>query len=270
MYYVALCFVACFLPLLHGETKIMNYSSVSKSKLAFRNAELAAKVAVHYLNYQDGSPNAVYSLHELTKYYIEVIPDLGVKHHLQFEVDNKDSSTNVIGNCTAIVIFNKKNSRPYTNVNCDTSKQYQKDLARKDLQFYLKIMKQEIPAFATNIPGKFGLIDSEMMPFWHLATIGASYIMWEKSTERLVYNMARLQKMNQQIRNDKYLDFIFVVLLHEIPTQEIVTCFVEVIWYPNLPLNLNYHCVPEHENLVEGSGVEKVEGSAMEEGSAMI
>ncbi|XP_078419879.1 latexin isoform X2 [Cetorhinus maximus] len=236
-----------------------------------RIAQQAASVAVHYLNYRYGSPNRVYELHELKKAYTEVILNIVHKYHLEFEVKNQESSSNVIAICTANVIFHKKKD-PDTALKCNL-KDDMKDTFEKDNRFYLNLQKQKYPMVGYNIPDNFGFVDPKMMPIWLLAKVSASYIIWKKSTEVTKYNMVRIQKVNQLIRTDTFLQFIYTILLHELPTQETVTCSMWVMWHPKQSLTVKYFCLsspsesfPKESRLerFEGSGSERFEGSGSE------
>ncbi|XP_067851494.1 latexin [Heptranchias perlo] len=274
--YSVLCFIVCFLPLLYGMPKTTNRLDLPVTAVeipkAARLAQQATSVAVHYLNYHRGSPNTVYGLHKLKKVYIEVISNIGHKYHLEFEVKNDVGTSNVTGICIANVLFHNKKQNPDTALKCKL-KDLKKDSFKKDNKFYLNLKKQKDPVVGYNIPDNFGFVDHKMMPIWHLAKVSASSIIWEKSTEVMRYNVVRIQKVNQWIRTDRFLQFTYTVLFHELPTQEIITCTMWVTWHPKQPLTVKYFCLSSPSESfskesefgrLEGSGSERMEGSGSE------
>uniref|UniRef100_UPI00398F49BD latexin n=1 Tax=Pristiophorus japonicus TaxID=55135 RepID=UPI00398F49BD len=269
--YSTVCFVVCFLPLLYGMPKTNRLDlpvTAVEIPTEARLARQAASVAVHYLNYRHGSPNRVYGLHKLKKVSTEVISNIGHKYHLEFEVKNEESSSNDTGICTANVLFHNKKKNAHTTLKCHLKDL--KDSFKKDNTFYLNLKKQKNPVVGYNIPDNFGFVDPKMMLIWHLAKVSASYIMWEKSTEVMKYDLARIQKFNQWIKAGKFLHFTYIVLLHELPTQEIITCHMRVMWHPKQSLPVKYFCLPSSwesfskesgSGRVEGSGFGRIEGS---------
>ncbi|XP_048397750.1 latexin [Stegostoma tigrinum] len=271
--YLVLSFIIGVLPSLYGMPKITNHFNLPITALEIpaetRLAQQAASVAIHYLNYRHGSPTRVYELHKLKKAYIETILNMGHKYHLKFEVKYQESSSNVTANCAANVLFHKK-------MNSDTAlKCNLKDMKgsfEKDYKFYFNFQNLKHPVVGSNIPDNYGFINPNMMPIWLLAKVSASYIIWEKSTEVMKYNMVQIQKVNQQIRRDKFLQFIYTILLHELPTQETVTCSMWVKWHPKRSVTVKYFCLPplsenyfitlESERF-EASGLEGFEGSGL-------
>ncbi|XP_078266978.1 latexin [Rhinoraja longicauda] len=240
--YSVLCLVSCFLSLLNGISQGNNLAIPdinTEIPTNARAAQQAASVAMHYLNYHHGSPHKVYQLLKLKKASLETMVNEGHKYHLEFEVNNETSS-NVAEFCTAKVLFYKK-SIPDTVLKCNLK---DSDGFTKDNEFYLNLRKRMDPVVGNNIPDNFGFIAPEMRPIWKLARVSASYIMWQKSTEVLKYNMAQIREVNQQIGTDTFLQFTYIVLLHEIPSQEIITCNMSVKWQPKQSPNVKYTCLP--------------------------
>ncbi|XP_059803393.1 latexin isoform X1 [Hypanus sabinus] len=206
-----------------------------------RLAHQAASVAIHYLNYRHGSPYRLYQLHKLKEVHREGIFNLGNKYHLEFEVKN-ESSSNVTETCVAHVSFYKKNT-PDVSLQCDL-RDLKNDSLKKENEFFFNLRNKEDPVIGGNIPDNFGFISPEMMPIWQLSKVSASYIMWQKSTEIKRYNMLQIRKINQWIKTDKFLQFTYTVLLHEIPTQEIIICNMWVMWKPEHSPMVKYTCLP--------------------------
>ncbi|XP_051873154.1 latexin [Pristis pectinata] len=259
--YSVLCFVFCVLLSLNGMSKT-NHLEIPDTSIEIpaetRPVLQAASVAIHYLNYHHGSPYKLYQLHKAKKTHHEVIFNLGNKYHLEFEVKNEDSS-NVTEICTANVSFyNEKN--PDITLKCNLRDL--KEDSKKDEVFYLNMRKRKDPVIGYNIPDNFGFIDPEMMPIWRLSQVSASYIMWQKSTEIKRYNMLQIRKINQWLRTGKFLQFTFTVLLHEIPTQEIITCNMWVMWKPKHSPTVKYTCLPPpSESSSEASEFGRPEGT---------
>ncbi|XP_072110701.1 latexin [Mobula birostris] len=236
--------VICVLLSLNGLSKSNNLEipgTNTEIPVGTRAAHQAVSVAIHYLNYHHGSPYQHYQLHKLKEVHREATFNLGNKYHLEFEVKNENSS-NVTEICAAYVSSYKKNI-PDVSLQCDL-RHLKNDSFKKDNEFYFNLRNRKDPVVGYNIPDNFGFINPEMMPIWHLAKVSASYIMWHKSTETKRYNMVQIQKVNQWIRTVKFLEFTYTVLLHEIPTQEIITCNMWVMWKPKYSPLVKYTCLP--------------------------
>lgn len=46
----------------------------------------------------------------------------------------------------------------------------------------------------------YGHKDPDMVPFWHLGWLAASFVMLKESNENTLYNMAQVSKINQLVR----------------------------------------------------------------------
>ncbi|XP_068262564.1 ovocalyxin-32-like [Nyctibius grandis] len=223
-----------------------------------RGAAGAARVALQYLNFQAASPGALRALGQLRKATVKSIPDSGHKYYLQFSTEDYKSGENA-GSCLATVLYPKKKSPPVVNIKCMDTKD-QKQIQEEDNRLYQKMRHQTKPIIGNNIPDSYGNIEPALEPVWALAVAGSSYIMWEKSTEKLGYFMAQVKSVKQWIRKDDFIEFDYTVLLHEIPTQEIISCHMRLIWLPGHPLKVKYFCASENQGLKDGSGMES--GSA--------
>ncbi|XP_029472310.1 retinoic acid receptor responder protein 1-like [Rhinatrema bivittatum] len=226
-----------------------------------RPAQQAARVAVHYLNYIASSPNKLQKPGEVKQAIRKDIPGVGHKYYIQFTTEDFLSDEKVCV-CSATVLFQMKKPRPAISLNC-TSNKNQKQ-AREDDYIFYKEMKQRTEAISgKEIPDSYGHIDPSLEPLWHLAIAGSSYIMWEKSEENLHYNVAQIKSVKQWIRRDDFIDFDYNILLHEIPTQEMVPCQMRIVWHPEQPMKVKYYCLPvPRSEEEEGSGIESKEGSA--------
>ncbi|KAK2538526.1 ovocalyxin-32 [Columba guinea] len=218
----------------------------------------AARVALHHLNFQAGSPGALRALGQVRKATLKSIPDSGHKYYLQFTTEDYRTGENA-GSCLATVLYPKTKSPPVVNIKCTDTKD-QKQIQEEDNRLYQKIRRQTKPIIGNNIPDSYGNIEPALEPAWALAVAGSSYMMWEKSAENLGYFMAQVKSAKQWIRKDDFIEFDYTVLLHEIPTQEIVSCHMRLTWLPGHPLKVKYFCSSENQRLEDGSGMES--GSA--------
>ncbi|XP_065701037.1 ovocalyxin-32 [Patagioenas fasciata] len=218
----------------------------------------AARVALHHLNFQAGSPGALRALGQVRKATLKSIPDSGRKYYLQFTTEDYRTGENA-GSCLATVLYPKTKSPPVVNIKCTDTKD-QKQTQEEDNRLYQKIRRQTKPIIGNNIPDSYGNIEPALEPVWALAVAGSSYMMWEKSAENLGYFMAQVKSAKQWIRKDDFIEFDYIVLLHEIPTQEIVSCHMRLTWLPGHRLKVKYFCSSENQRLEDGSGMES--GSA--------
>uniref|UniRef100_A0A7M4ELI8 Retinoic acid receptor responder 1 n=1 Tax=Crocodylus porosus TaxID=8502 RepID=A0A7M4ELI8_CROPO len=181
-------------------------------------------------------------------------------HKLNLHKGNPEN----VGTCLAIVFYLKRKPTPTVNIKCTYTKD-QKEVQEDDHRFYQKIRKPNYYiCVCSPIPllflDSYGNIEPAFESAWALAVVGSSYIMWEKSTENLGYFMAQVKHVKQWV-NDS-IDFDYAVLLHEIPTQEMILCHMRVIWIPNHPLKVKYFCSSENQS------AESEDVSGMESGSA--
>uniref|UniRef100_A0A8C0F0N7 Retinoic acid receptor responder 1 n=1 Tax=Bubo bubo TaxID=30461 RepID=A0A8C0F0N7_BUBBB len=163
------------------------------------------------------------------------------------------------GSCLATVLYRRTKSPPVINIKCMHTKD-QKQIQEEDNRLYQKIRHQTKPIIGNNIPDSYGHIEPALEPAWALAVAGSSYMMWEKSTESLGYFLAQVKSVKQWIRKDDFIEFDYSVLLHEVPTQEIISCHMRLTWLPGHPLKVKYFCASENQGLEDGSGMES--GSA--------
>ncbi|NXJ03269.1 OCX32 protein, partial [Odontophorus gujanensis] len=185
------------------------------------------------------------------------IPEVGVKYYLRFATTYYRSGQEA-GSCFATVLYLKK-SLPEVFIKCAHS-QDQKQIQEEDSRFYRYLRHQTKPIIANDIPDSHGNIEHGLLPVWALAIVGSSYVMLEKSTENTGYFLAQIRAAKQWIRKDSAVEFEFIILLHETPTQEIDLCHMHLIWIFGHPLTVKYICTSENHRLDDGSGQES--GSA--------
>ncbi|XP_068025565.1 ovocalyxin-32-like [Melanerpes formicivorus] len=217
-----------------------------------RLAAGAARVALQYLNFQSGSPAALRALGQLRKATVKSTPDSGHKYYLQFTAEDYQSGANA-GSCLATVLYPRRAAPPVVTIKCSPTKD-QTHLQEEDSRLYQTLRHQTKPITASNIPDSYGNIEPALEPIWALAVAGSSYIMWEKSREDLGYSMAQVKSAKQWIRKDEWIEFDYTVLLHELPTQEMISCHMRLTWLPAHPLRVKHFCASENQGLEDGSG----------------
>ncbi|NXE40666.1 OCX32 protein, partial [Ptilorrhoa leucosticta] len=186
------------------------------------------------------------------------IPESGHKYYLQFSTEDYRTGEDA-GSCLATVLYPKKKSPPVVSIKCSHTKD-KKEIQEEDNRLYQRIRHQTKPITGNNIPDSYGNIEPALEPVWALAVAGSSFIMWKKSTETLGYFLAQVKAVKQWMRKDDFTEFDYTVLLHEIPTQEIISCHMRLTWLPGHPLKVKHLCASESHGMDEASGAES--GSA--------
>ncbi|MGH0137206.1 UNVERIFIED_CONTAM: hypothetical protein FKN15_056910 [Acipenser sinensis] len=95
-------------------------------------ATRAARVAQHYLNYHHGSPSKWFMVHDI----------------------KKASSEEIVGNCTAEILFRQTEEQSAPEVNCTCDDLLKIETSDADHALYLHIKHQPEPVASTDIPGK--------------------------------------------------------------------------------------------------------------------
>uniref|UniRef100_A0A8C2G1F8 Latexin n=1 Tax=Cyprinus carpio TaxID=7962 RepID=A0A8C2G1F8_CYPCA len=218
-------------------------------------ARRAAQVALHYLNTHHGSPFRVFGLQQVHKASAEDVAAGGRKYKLDFSVTdwgsgsatmNKSSEEffsnttdvlNIAGpalRCSADVLFprTERHSAPEVQLHCEALHQINSTAQEEDA-FYQKYISPDSAVSARDIPDSFGNVSEEMQPFWRLARVAASFIMLRESSENTEFNMAKVASVTQQESSGEQLMLEFVVLLHDLPSQEIVQWKLLASWSPD-------------------------------------
>ncbi|KAJ7422512.1 Ovocalyxin-32 [Pitangus sulphuratus] len=181
------------------------------------------------------------------------IPDIGHKYYLQFSTEDYRTGENA-GSCLATVLYPRKKTPPVVSIKCSHTKD-QKEIQEEDNRLYQRIRQQTKPITGSNIPDSYGNIEPALEPAWALAVAGSSSIMWEKSTEDLGYFLAQVKSVKQWMRKDDFIEFDYTILLHEMPTQEMISCHMRLTWLPGHPLREKHFCASQNHRLDEGSGL---------------
>ncbi|KAL1778227.1 retinoic acid receptor responder protein 1 [Sigmodon hispidus] len=224
--------------------------------------QLAARAALHFFNFRAGSPSALRVLAAVQEGRAWVDPQEGCEVKLVFSTEHynpEEEGEEPLGKCSARVFFKNQKPRPAINVTCVGLIEKTKRQER-DYQLYKQVKQLKRPLNIVSIPDSHGHIDPPLRPIWDLAVLGSSYVMWEKTTQFLHYNLVQLSSVKQLKTNDDGVDFNYTVLLHEFSTQEIVPCRIHLFWYPGKPLKVQYQC-QELQSPEEASGTD--EASAM-------
>ncbi|XP_050163854.1 latexin [Myiozetetes cayanensis] len=185
----------------------------------------AAAVAEALLRYRRGGPARALRLRELRD-----IKDVGHKYHLELELEDeldKDSTVN----CTAEVLYHLGNKNTAPDVQFTLEGEL-KSTEEADHVFYTRIRSLENELVAENIPDSHGHVPPELQPLHLLAWAASGYLVWQNSTENTQLQLAQVKHVKQVRRSDKYLQFDFLVLLHEMVSQEIIPWEMTVLWHP--------------------------------------
>ncbi|KAJ7420343.1 Ovocalyxin-32 [Willisornis vidua] len=193
-------------------------------------------------------------------FQVQDIPDLGHKYYLQFSTEDYRTGEDA-GSCLATVLYPKKKSPPVVTIKCSHTKD-QNEIQEEDNRLYQRIRHQTKPITGSNIPDSHGNIEPALEPAWALAVAGSSSIMWEKSAEDLGYFLAQVKSVKQWMRRDDFIEFDYTVLLHEMPTQEMLSCHLRLTWLPGRPLKVKHFCGSGSRGPEDGSGMGSGSGAA--------
>ncbi|XP_061493158.1 retinoic acid receptor responder protein 1 [Rhineura floridana] len=200
----------------------------------------AAQTALDYYNYLQGSPSNLRAPRYVKKSSIKTIPGVGRKYFLQFASKDIQTGQN-LGICFATVFYRRQKPKPQVDIVCSHNKDPGQRL-QEDYVLYRRIKD-----------------DTESSPgtLWGLATIGSSYVAWEKSTEDLSYTLTQMKNVKQWERDDDSLEFDYTILLSS-NFSEFLSCHMSVVWKPGQPVKVKYDCSTYDESAesADGSGVE--------------
>ncbi|NXP02650.1 LXN protein, partial [Thinocorus orbignyianus] len=193
-------------------------------------ANQAAALVTGYLCYRRGSPGRGLALRSLRRARRQDIADVGHKYYLELvleDVLDKDSTVN----CTAEVLYHlgSKNTAPDVQFTLEGEL---KNTDEADNIFYNRIRSLEKELVAENIPDSHGNVPPEMEPIHRLAWVASGYVIWQNSTENTKFHLAQIKHVKQVKRSDEYLEFEYMILLHEMVSQEIIPWQVTVLWHP--------------------------------------
>ncbi|XP_015493135.1 latexin-like isoform X2 [Parus major] len=193
-------------------------------------AARAAAVAVGYLRYLRGGPGRRLELREVRRARRQDIDDVGHKYYLELELEDVLDKDRTVS-CTAEVLYHlgSKTSAPDVQV---TVQGELRSTEEADEEFYNRIRSLEKELVAENIPDSHGNIPPELEPIHLLAWVASGYVIWQNSTENTMLHLAQVKHVKQVKRSDEDLQFDYVVLLHEMVSQEVLPWEVSVLWHP--------------------------------------
>ncbi|NXG17184.1 LXN protein, partial [Grallaria varia] len=193
-------------------------------------ARRAAAVAAAAVRHRRGGPARALGLRELRRARREDIEDVGHKYYLELELEDaldKDSTVN----CTAEVLYHVGNKNIAPDVQFTLEGEL-KSTEEADHMFYTWVRSLEKELVAENIPDSHGHVPAELEPIRLLAWVASGYLIWQNSTENTHLQLAQIKHVKQVKRSDEYLQFDYVVLLHEMVSQEIIPWEMTVLWHP--------------------------------------
>ncbi|NXN39414.1 LXN protein, partial [Rhinoptilus africanus] len=193
-------------------------------------ASRAAALATGYLCYRRGSPGRGLALRSLRRARREDIDDVGHKYYLELELEDVLDKDNTV-NCTAEVLYHLGNKNTAPNVQFTLEGEL-KNTDEADNIFYNRIKSLEKELVAENIPDSHGNVPPEMEPIRLLAWVASGYVIWQNSTENTKFQLAQIKYVKQVKRSDEYLEFDYMILLHDMVSQEIIPWQMTVLWHP--------------------------------------
>ncbi|KFU88177.1 Latexin, partial [Chaetura pelagica] len=158
------------------------------------------------------------------------IEGVGRKYHLELVLeDTLDRDSTV--NCTAEVLYHLGSSNIAPDVQFTLEGEL-KNTDEADNVFYSRIKSLEKELVAEDIPDSHGNVPPEMEPIHLLAWVASGYVIWQNSTENTQFQLAQIKHVKRVKRSDEYLEFDYLVLLHEMVSQEIIPWQMTVVWHP--------------------------------------
>ncbi|KAI2656611.1 latexin-like isoform X2 [Labeo rohita] len=197
-------------------------------------ARRAATVALHYLNTRHGSPHMVFGLQQVHKASAEDVAAGGRNYSLDFSVTaSPGGSPGPALRCSADVLFprTEQHTPPDVQLRCEALQEI--NSTAEDEAFYQKYIAPDSAVSAQDLPDSYGNMSEEMQPFWRLGRVAASFIMLRESSENTELNMVQVANVTQQESSEKQLMLDYVVLLHDLPSQEITQWKLLASWSPD-------------------------------------
>ncbi|XP_056421015.1 latexin [Hyla sarda] len=203
-------------------------------------ASRAAGVAGDYINYKLGGPHRLYEQQQVTSASKERIEGVGNKYRLEFAIKDSLNEHPQI-KCTAEVLYYTNNQQSAPNVTYKLEGEPQNYTAQKDKEFYNKMKSRSEPLTGEDIPDKFGNIAPDMEPILHLAQAASGFVKWQNSAEETFYRMAIIKSVKQVISDNAALELHYIMLIHDMVSQEIIPWSMEVLWDLSEGLRVNNH-----------------------------
>ncbi|XP_051482731.1 latexin [Apus apus] len=193
-------------------------------------ARRAAALAAAYTCYRRGGPGRGLGLRDVRRARGQDIEGVGRKYHLELVLEDVLDRERTV-NCTAEVLYHLGNSRIAPDVQFTLEGEL-KNTDEADNVFYSRIKSLKKELVAEYIPDSHGNVPPEMEPIHLLAWVASGYVIWQNSTENTKFQLAQIKHVKQVKRSDEYLEFDYLVLLHEMVSQEIIPWQMTVLWHP--------------------------------------
>ncbi|NXY82782.1 LXN protein, partial [Alcedo cyanopectus] len=190
----------------------------------------AAALAASFACYRRGGPGRGLGLRGLRAASCEDISGVGHKYHLELELEDVLDKGRAV-HCTAEVLYHLGNTTTAPDVQFTLQGELRSS-EEADAKFYNRIKSLEKELVAENIPDSHGNVPPEMEPLWLLGWVAAGYVTWQNSTEDTKFHLAQVKHVKQVKRSDDSLEFDYLILLHEMVSQEIIPWQTRVLWHP--------------------------------------
>ncbi|NXO78028.1 LXN protein, partial [Sitta europaea] len=157
------------------------------------------------------------------------IDGVGHKYYLELELEDVLDKGRTVG-CTAEVLYHLGSTcAPDVQV---TVQGELRSTEQADMDFYNRVRSLQEELVAENIPDSHGNVPPELEPLHLLAWVASGYLTWQNSTENTKFHLAQVKHVKQVKRSDEDLQFDYMVLLHEMVSQELLPWEVSVLWHP--------------------------------------
>ncbi|XP_053315334.1 latexin [Spea bombifrons] len=197
---------------------------------SFYPATRAGAATENFINYKLGGPHRLFQL-KVTEARKESIPGVGNKYYITSSMKDLVNERPAVS-CTAEILYYQSDQQKAPDVSFNLQTELENYTLEKDIEFYDRMKALPQPLKATDIPDKFGNVAADMEPVWHLALAACGYVKWQNSTEDTFYAMALIKSVKQKKRQDTALEFHYVMLIHEMVTQEMIPWQIDILWDP--------------------------------------
>ncbi|XP_055022899.1 latexin isoform X2 [Boleophthalmus pectinirostris] len=186
-------------------------------------AQRAARAVQHYINTRYGSPFKVFMVKKVHSGNAEDMNNVGRKYQLEISV--QEIISNSTHKCSAEVLFPRGERQGVSEVSVSCEELGTLNTIKDDEALYEKLKTRESMLMAQSLPDSYGHIEPDMKPLWHLGIVASSFIMLMESTENTLYNMAQATDTDE-------LKFDYLILLHDMVSQEIIRWKLQISWSP--------------------------------------
>ncbi|KAK3513491.1 hypothetical protein QTP70_015500 [Hemibagrus guttatus] len=197
----------------------------------FYEASRAGHAIQHYINTIYSSPFRLYTVTQIHNARTEDMGESGMKYFLEFSVKDIVGESSE-GRCSAEVLYPRGETQHPPQVQCSCDGLPRVNTSDKEQAFYQQYSANSNAVTVNNLPDSHGHMEPDMVPFWHLGCLAASFVMLNESNENTLYNMAQVSKLKQLKSEDDQLNFEYEVLLHEMVSQEIIRWKLLITWSP--------------------------------------